>query len=50
MDGVKLIMRWEALNEMCTFAFDIEFEALFGVLALLTGEEQHQMCTGKIHI
>lgn len=43
MDGVKLIMRWEALNEMCTFAFDIEFEALFGVLALLTGEEQHQM-------
>lgn len=45
MDGVKLIMRWEALNEMCTFAFDIEFEAVFGVLALLTGEEQHQMCT-----
>lgn len=38
-------MRWEKLNDNCTFAFSPEAEPLFGVLCLLGGETIDRYCT-----
>ena len=38
-------MRWEALNDNCTFAYLPALEPLFGVYSLLSGEQAHQLCT-----